>query len=303
MREVVRRFLSTQLGLVDADLDVLVNDRLGHHRVTVFVVPAGESVPRICVKASQTPADRSLLNEFQVLRRLHSSPGAEHSAPVVPSALGCYHDEAGTLVATTVLDGVPWPPSPGVDSGRSSTRRWIKACGTLADALQQLTQVQSADTPQESSADASVRRFLQSRPDIARSVGSLWVDRCARLPRYQRSWQHGDLAPGNLLRCGTTVGVLDWELAGGDYEPWFDLCYPLCLQNFETGRLALDLLTNYHEAVMKPRWVYPVPPLLALATTAIQAAERAQALDRGSGRRWSDVAGRFLEAGSGSNLT
>lgn len=104
--------------------------------------------------------------------------------------------------------------------GNRSATRYV---GTVQSVSQSLARLAPARTQ---SARGVFERFAQHAERAGEGVLASESRRLSRLPvQFPIGWQHGDLAPGNLLVHRRLVTVIDWEMARPDLPLFFDLAY------------------------------------------------------------------------------
>jgi hypothetical protein len=114
--------------------------------------------------------------------------------------------------------------------------------------------------------------------------------------RWHPSWQHGDLAVGNVLLHRGDLRIVDWEHAAEDAEPWFDVSYaPMVTASLGRKQANASSLPEAALLVLGSRswlgpvlrremervWDYSLPLQWAVALTTMRAAVRRAEQGRG----------------------
>ena len=262
-------------------------------RVTVFYFAGAARRPAVVVKVAAhatwgSPARR----EFEALQAVRSA-ASPSLADAVPMPLGLYERGA---VAAVAMEAVPGNRYDLPDLTRAHTsrfaqravRRYLAAAATVSADLAETAATGTsqpvatlasrvstyrAQAPLSPAADGRLAGFIQT---LAATDG-----------RYVPAWQHGDVAPGNLLLTRDGPRLIDWEAAHPEHLPWFDRAYSwLSLARLThrragswscaralvhlfdlRGSLGADLSRGTQE-----RWDHPIPPRWAMALTAIELA-------------------------------
>jgi hypothetical protein len=301
-------------ALPELEVAVISKRDLTPPRLTALVASPGERRPAVVLKLAFLDEDTGFLElEHAALCAVRSSI-PPHLRPTVPKPLGL-EPVAGLLVESVVGVGGRSPlvlPMRFHRSVLGSTllRRYLRVTfewtrklavstgnGRYADERELVGIVDDFTHLMETSG-ASTRGLEQFRRELNRSQ-----------IRWQPCWQHGDLAPGNVLLDRRYLVVLDWEFARSDCEPWFDTAYNvlgLALQPLDQGiakDAATSLLMTLSTQAWKGRatrdvllesWAWPLPPAWVLPLTGMKVALRDEAGGRSRYLRWGHAVTELL---------
>jgi hypothetical protein len=264
-------------------------------RISVLIFPDGASAPRVIMKIGFTPREGEFLtSEFGAMDQLWPQlPDDLRSS--MPRALDLHRIEGVTALAAGVVTGnrllVPGltgdVPPRARDIMDSFFRRSFRFARALADAT-------SSPSPRDSGPLADVagefaRRFLADQPDFQSQVQDFAGAIQATSIEWHPAWQHQDVAVGNVLEDGEDLRFVDWEHAGGDCVPWFDIAFaPVVtshlarrvdrIPSVETAALGVLGGETAIGAVLRERmeeiWDYPLPLSWGVTLTAMEGAMR-----------------------------
>jgi hypothetical protein len=249
-----------------------------------------------------------LRDEYDALRgvRAVASPRALEATPV---PLGLEEVDGLLIQVVRAFDGseplIPDLRGRGSRGCRRLVRTFLSPTLAWADEL-------AASTLGEGDADEGplgerVRRFatlVSASHEPGRRLAAFARAVETHRIRWRPCWQHGDLTVGNVWFRRGAPRVLDWELAGPTYEPWFDAAYAwLALVLLEQHRRPTSSVaeaarwlwsreawtSRLGEELLHQRWRHPILVSWALAPatmhSALRAAERG---DTGRGH-WAEL--------------
>jgi hypothetical protein len=285
---------------------VILSGGPGHRRrALVFLLPSGHTRPAVVLKVAFSSEEAVFLaREFRALSEVRRDvdPSIQVSIPE-PLSL----DRVGEVVvlASRALEGrrlvVPGVAGRGSLVASYLMRRFLARAFTWSGDLARTNH--AAPEGDESDLVDVVERFARLYPSAAAqgsrvSAFALAVGR-ARI-RWRPSWQHRDIAVGNVISHRGVLRFLDWEHASAHSEPWFDVAYApgtltLLAQrqnrvaSVRTAALAVLGVDAWAGSVlrreMERAWSHPLPLAWAVALVAMSTALRRQ----GDGREgWSD---------------
>lgn len=161
--------------------------------------------PVLFAKVASTPAAGEVLrHEAEILDFAQS---AAHSV-MVPRVVSLDIDERGTLLLLTPVAGsrfgnrAPW-------SDRHV--RFVSELHAHRIPFDGLAHRDALQARLSDASDTSQARFLTAALSLA--------DNCWGAV-HTTHFSHGDLTPWNCLDCGSTLGVIDWEMAGYRVPGW-----------------------------------------------------------------------------------
>jgi hypothetical protein len=142
-----------------------------------------------------------------------------------------------------------------------------------------------------------------SLDEFSRLYGGSALDGLREHSGTRRSWQHGDLAPGNVLLSRSGAQLIDWEHASPAHYPWHDAAYLALVLSliaaYQTGSsvsVAFDALyreDSWGGKLVRERiaeyWDSAAPIGKAITITAVDVAIR-----RPRNPAWSDLARHLL---------
>jgi hypothetical protein len=197
-------------------------------RAAVFVFDGHRRRPSVVMKIAFTDLESGFLrHEHEALAELRPKL-PETMRRSIPRALGLTEIEGNTVLSMEALAGkrllVPNLTSAGGSVPRQLIggffRRAFEWSQDLASATirdEELGGTDLADVVDRFSGLASQPSPVADRLASFRSaVGSSGI-------RWSPSWQHADLAVGNVLIHRGELRLLDWEHASASSQPWFDL--------------------------------------------------------------------------------
>lgn len=194
-------------------------------RLTFLFFEAGSAEPSVAVKTARQESDRErLLRELDVLTRLHNLEGRRERA-CAPAPYGSRSFGGLFAIATQAWGGrrltPPHPECPNALQQRT-LRQYVDVVDTLSRELASLSTGEASDQVDRTAETA--RRFAAVCPAEVVPVACSFAEAVARsglsLPLV---WQHGDPSPGNIIVERERPALVDWEDAGPDYPPWWDL--------------------------------------------------------------------------------
>ena len=282
-------------------------------RITLIVFRGRSRWPSIAVKVA-TKAEHFWALEREarslklVSRDLNDSIGAS-----APRHLGSLRTPKYSLLATTAVRGrrAELPSLTKSRSSRSDRHRLGRHIGGVRLWSRELRQAIPSNR-QRTGLDVANRlhRYLEIEtlpPLMAERLAEIAGEVGQITHKWNAQWQHGDVAPGNVLWFRGGVRLVDWEAASPYHDPWRDDAYLILslarnIQNTsELGssaalKLALDteswvgriLASSYTED-----WPHPLPIHRALVAVAVEHALMAHAL-KGSPNIWQEVVGTLV---------
>lgn len=271
-------------------VSVLLGRRPG--RSTIFVFRGRDRWPQIVVKlATNEESATQLTREGRSLDLAHRELNGLLEQPL-PRHLGSTQKPGLAVLATTALRGrramlpdLTWSlPRLGnrrqLRSHIDAVRAWshslsrvdgsdhIKRDGRhLADRIQRFTELGDVSDP--------VRERLESLAKVISASGLQWSPR----------WQHGDVAPGNVLWHKGRIRLVDWEAASPMHDPWRDDVYLiLSLARVVQHRLKVSTVREAFLSALGSKdwggrvladsyredWPYPIPIGWAVLMTTIE---------------------------------
>jgi hypothetical protein len=153
------------------------------------------------------------------------------------------------------------------------------------------------------------RRFGDLAPGLDERARSLGRMISAEGIRWHPSWQHQDVAVGNVLDDRGRLLFVDWEHAGPGCPPWFDVAFAPVATSHLAARM--DGLHSLEEAalgslgeetavgsILKQRmgevWDYPIPMSWAVTLTAMVGALRKVDEKRTGTAEWAELVALLL---------
>lgn len=289
---------------------VLAGGPAHRRRAIVFLLPAGESRPAAAMKIAFTPQEEVFLEaEFRALSEVRPAlpPGMRDT---VPEALGLDRVDGLLMLSTQVLEGrrllVPHL------TGRTSVvaarliRRFLARSFSWSNELALATgRAAQAD---ETDLQEVVERFLALHPvddSQRRDVRAFGRALGREQTRWTPSWQHRDIAVGNVLSHRRALRFLDWEHASAQSEPWFDIAYaPGALALLAQRQNAFPSVRDAGLSVlgtdawtgrvlrqeMKRAWRHPLPLSWAVALVVMSTAVRRRSHGRSGWASWGELA-------------
>ena len=266
-------------------------------RVSAFVFNRSEREPRLFVKVALSAREsRYVRDEFRAVEALTGHSSEVSKLP--PSPLGVMADEGWLAAAYEVVPGrrllVPQLHGRiGPIGRRELSRFWNGAARVGTD----LAAVENGAHRDERALGEVVAEFGRLYDVAGREAAHLRAFR-ARLERervrWNPSWQHGDVAVGNVLIDNGELRLVDWEAASPDYEPWFDLATaPVAaaiLASRQTGCPVMEAVTSVLPeeswvgrnltSTMRRYWRWEIPIGWAVALTCMRMAIRRSAQGR-----------------------
>jgi hypothetical protein len=289
---------------------VMAGGRAARRRAIVFLMSTTESRPAVAIKIAFTPREEDFLEaEFAALSDLRPSlpPGLRAT---VPEALGLDRVGGHLMLFTHVLEGrrllVPHLTRRASLVSKRLIRAFLARSFSWSNELAQTTgQAEQAD---EAELQDVIDRFLALYPigggaqrDIRAFARALGRERI----RWSPSWQHRDVAVGNVLNHKGTLRVLDWEHASARTEPWFDIAYaPGALTLLAQQQDAFHSVRHAALAVlgrdawaggvlrgeMERVWHHPLPLSWAVALVVMNTAVRSRGHGRNGWASWGELA-------------
>ncbi len=197
-------------------------------RAAVFVFEGKRTRPSVVMKIAFTDLEAGFLRHehdaLSDIRPLLPAP----MRPTVPRALGVAEIEGNTVLTMEALAGrrllVPDLNGSGGSVPRSLIgdfyRKSFEWSGDLAVATSSEDRLDGSHLAEIIDRyiglvthSAEVEGRLRSFRDAVSTSGIAW----------STSWQHADLAVGNVLMHRGELRLLDWEHASDRSQPWFDL--------------------------------------------------------------------------------
>lgn len=201
-------------------------------RMTLFYFARESRSPDLVVKIAGDVGERVPAQaEFRALTQVRSALRLD-AFDLAPEALGLHRGQRYSAVALTPVPGrrIALPlltrRSPSVLE-RRATLAYFRMADTVSRQLGTSLSSSLQARPLGALSDQLASfRSLGSVSDQARERLSALEQRVATATgQYTPSWQHGDVAPGNLLVSRSGPRLIDWEAAGPHHQPWFDAAY------------------------------------------------------------------------------
>lgn len=197
-------------------------------RAAVFVFEDRRIRPSVVMKIAFTELEAGFLRrEHDALTEIRPLL-PEPMRPTVPRALGLAEVEGNTVLTMEALAGrrllVPDLNGSGGSLPRALMGDFYRKSFSWSNDLAVATK--SGESLDGSDLAAIVDRFLALVIDSAEASGRLRSFRDAVAESgitWSTSWQHADLAVGNVLIHRGELRLLDWEHASDRSQPWFDL--------------------------------------------------------------------------------
>ena len=282
-------------------------------RVIVFLLSPGERRPAVAIKIAFTPQEEAFLEaEFAALSDVRPGlpPGMRAS---VPEALSLDRVGGFLVQATQVLAGrrllVPHLTRRASMVAPRLLRRFFARSFSWSHELARATgQPTHADGADETELQEVVEAFLAVYPvdDGAQSEFRAFAKAIGRERiRWTPSWQHRDVAVGNVLTHRGALRFLDWEHASARSEPWFDIAYApgaltLLAQRQDDSPSVRDAGLSVlcmdtwpgrilHQE-MERAWRHPLPLAWAVALVVMSTALRRRIHGRRGWTNWAELA-------------
>ena len=278
-------------------------------RAIVFLLESGERRPAAALKIAFTPQEEEYLEaEFRALSDVWPSlpPGMRAT---VPRALGLDRVDGRLVLATEVLEGrrllVPYVTGRGSIRSKRLVTAFFAGAFSWSNELAGATPAGEAD---ESDLLEMVEGFLalysidggasRELRAFSRALGRERI-------RWTRSWQHRDVAVGNVVTHRGSLRFLDWEHASSSSEPWFDVAYaPGALAFLGHRQSAFPSVREAAVSVlgmdawaggilrreMEQAWRHPLPLAWAVALVVMSTAVRRRRRGRGGWTSWGELA-------------
>lgn len=264
-------------------------------RISVLLFPDRAAAPRVIMKIGFTPREGEFLaSEFEAMDQMWPRLPASLQDSV-PRALDLYRTNGTTALAAGVLTGnrllVPGLTGDVPPRARAIMDSFFRRSFEFARALAAAT---TSPTPSDSSLLATVpdefaRRFLADEPEFERRVLELGRAIAGTPIVWHPAWQHQDVAVGNVLDDHGQLRFVDWEHAGANCAPWFDIAFAPVVTSHLARRV--DQISSVKDAalgvlapetviggVLRERmdevWDYPLPLSWAVTLTAMEGAMR-----------------------------
>ncbi|MET0565127.1 MAG: phosphotransferase [Acidimicrobiia bacterium] len=208
-------------------------------RAAVFVFEGRRRRPTAVMKIAFTELEAGFLrHEHDALTEIRALlPGPMR--PSVPQALGLAEIGGNTVLTMEALAGrrllVPDLNGSGGSLPRSLMGDFYRKSFAWSNDLAVATS--SSERLDGSHLAEVVDRYIVLAPLSAEAGGRLRSFRGALAESgvtWSTSWQHADLAVGNVLMHRGNLRLLDWEHASDRSQPWFDLAHSVGA----TSRLA-----------------------------------------------------------------
>jgi len=293
----VRSWLHTQYPSWEAgdDLGPTRLAVLGGHRpgrATLMVFRGRERWPSIAVKLVTTPEDATHLSREAKSLDLANRELAGLMALPPPRHLGSIHERQFAALAITTVRGTranlpdltkPKPTRRDVRSLKShvhAVRHWSRS-------LREATVSDSATRDGRHLVDR-IHRFIDLGDlpdDVIPRFQSLAVAMGRYPAKWSPRWQHGDVAPGNVLWRRGGIRLVDWEAASPSHDPWRDDSYLILslarAAQHETAApsVAAALRTTFGsgrwagqvaESSYREDWPHPIPVSWAVMATTVE---------------------------------
>ena len=264
-------------------------------RISVLLFPEGEPKPRVIMKIGFTPREGEFLaSEFGAMDQVWPQL-PESLQDSVPRALDLYRTDGTTAMAAGVLTGnrllVPGLTGDVPPKAREIMDSFFRRSFEFARALAEST---TSPTPSDSAtlaagAEEFARRFLAQDPEFESRVLDFGRAISSAAITWYPAWQHQDVAVGNVLDDHGRLRFVDWEHAGPDCVPWFDIAFAPVVTSHLARRV--DRIASVEEAArgvlgpetaigrvlrerMEEVWDYPLPLSWGVTLTAMEGAMR-----------------------------
>jgi hypothetical protein len=197
-------------------------------RAAVFVFDGHRRRPSVVMKIAFTDLEAGFLrHEHDALDQLRPTL-SEPMRISIPRALGLAEIEGNTVLSMEALAGKRLLV-PNLSGAGGPVPRQLMG-GFFRKAFEWSQDLASATTSDEvlGGKDLAevVDRFsgLASQPaPVSDRLASFRAAMDGSGVKWSTSWQHADLAVGNVLLHRGELRLLDWEHASGESQPWFDL--------------------------------------------------------------------------------
>ena len=264
-------------------------------RISVLIFPDDARAPRVIMKIGFTPREGEFLtSEFEAMDQLWPQLPADLQTSM-PRALDLYQNEGSTAMAAGVVTGnrllVPGLTGDVPPKAREIMDSFFRRSFLFARALAEATR---SPSPRDSGPLAGIAEefadsFLADEPDFQGRVRDFGAAIEATEIEWHPAWQHQDVAVGNVLEDGENLRFVDWEHAGGDCVPWFDIAFaPVVtshlarrvdrIPSVETAALGVLGGETAIGSVLRERmekiWDYPLPLSWGVTLTAMEGAMR-----------------------------
>jgi hypothetical protein len=271
-------------------VSVLLGRRPG--RSILFVFRGRDRWPQIVVKiATNEESARQLSREGRSLDRAKRELNGLLIQPL-PRHLGSIQEPGVGVLATTALRGqrATLPDFTNSSPGWSD-RRYLKSHIDAVRAWSRtLAKIGRPDTLKRDTHHSAERieRFivLGNLSDPARVGFESLANAIARSGvSWSPRWQHGDIAPGNVLWHKGNIRLVDWEASSPEHDPWRDDAYlTLSLARLAQHRLNLSTVSDALQSALGSEdwagraladsyqvdWPHPIPIGWAMLTTTVE---------------------------------
>ncbi len=210
--------------------DIVVNWSRRPGQMLIFRQSDRAARPRAVLKlGSGTSAGAELVREFRNLGDVRDLLPPHHRH-LVPEPLSVLSLPKLTVLAMTVIPGrrlrLASPAASRSPRAVRRLRRYVSSVGEWSRILAGYGAARDAHTtrtglsefmrlPTDEVFEAPDRDKLASFTSAAAASGIMTPP----------TWQHGDVAVGNLLQTRRGIAVVDWATASSRFPPWFDQCY------------------------------------------------------------------------------
>jgi hypothetical protein len=197
-------------------------------RAAVFAFEGHRRRPSVVMKIAFTELEASFLrHEHDALAAIRPRLAAPMRRSM-PRALGIAEIEGNTVLSMEALRGKRLlVPNLGGTGGPLPRKLLGDFYRRAFDWSNELATTTSSDRQLDGSALAEmVDRYIGLGPQtatVASRLGSFRSAVAASGIGWSHSWQHADLAVGNVLFDHGEIRLLDWEHASEHSQPWFDL--------------------------------------------------------------------------------
>jgi hypothetical protein len=264
-------------------------------RISVLLFPNGGDAPRVIMKIGFTPREGEFLAaEYGAMDQVWPLLPAQLQESV-PRALDLYRTDGTTAMAAAVLTGnrllVPGLTGDVPPRAREIMDSFFQRSFAFARELAAATASPTSSDSSTLSAvpDEFARRFLADDSEFESRVTSFGRAISKATIVWHPAWQHQDVAVGNVLDDEGSLRFVDWEHAGGDCVPWFDIAFAPVVTSHLARRV--DRIASVRDAAlgalapeaaiggvlrerMEEVWDYPLPLSWAVTLTAMEGAMR-----------------------------
>jgi hypothetical protein len=261
-------------------------------RATLIVFRGGQRTPSIVVKLVTRLEDAGHISREARSLELANSQLVGLLDPPPPRLLGSTHQPGLAALAITAVPGrrSKLPDLAKAKPSRSDVHAVRRHIDSVRSWTRSLREVEMPEQPMRDGQQLAdrVHRFIELGGLPAAVVPRIQHLAIAmeQMPvKWSPHWQHGDVAPGNVLWHKGRIRLVDWEAASPAHDPWRDDAYLLLslgrATQHETGvssvgsaiRAAFGSQSwagRVAESSYRESWPHPIPVGWALISTTIE---------------------------------